>query len=306
MLSVELVTAKGRIINASAAENSDIFWALRGGGGNFGIVTMFEYQLHPVGPEVTTLNPIYPISNANQVLKRWREFTKTAPEEATTAFAMWGIPAHPDIPEALHGTNVCLYDGMHIGGSDAADEVFHPLRQLEGKLLDLSDRVPYVEAQSSFDEFFPDNGLYYWKALFLDELSNEAIEEIVTRGAQRPNPGILVIIRHLGGAIDRIGKSETAYRHRGAQYMLSIDGAWTDPEESENNIAWIRNFWQDMQSYSDGGVYLNFSGFGESDQGLWRASHGINYERLVKVKQKYDPTNIFSVNQNILPSAGTQ
>ena len=173
---------------------------------------------------------------------------------------------------------------------------------MDDKLLDLSDRIPYVEAQRSFDEFFPENGLYYWKALFLDELSNEAIEEIVSPAARRPNPSILVIIRHLGGAIDRVGRNETAYRHRGARFMLSIDGAWKDPAESERNIAWIRKFWEDMQPYSNGGVYLNFSGFGEGDRDLWQASHGTNFERLAKVKRIYDPANIFRINQNIRPA----
>ncbi len=305
LISVELVTAEGQLINASESENADLYWALRGGGGNFGIVTTFEYRLHSVGPDVTTLNPIYPIGEARRALKMWREFTAKAPEEATTAFAMWGVPVHSDIPENLHGTNVCLFDGMHIGPPDVADADFRPLRQMDGKLLDLSDRVPYVEAQRSFDEFFPENGLYYWKALFLDELSNEAIEEIVSRAEQRPNSSILVIMRHLGGAIDRVGRNETAYRHRGAQFMLSIDGAWKDPAESERNIAWIRNFWEDMQPYSNGGVYLNFSGFGEGDRDLWQASHGTNYERLARVKRIYDPENIFRVNQNIRPAEAT-
>jgi len=305
LLSVEMVTAEGELLRANESENSDLFWALRGGGGNFGIVTNFEYRLHPVGPDVTTLNPIYPIGEARQALTQWRAFTAKAPEEATTAFALWVVPTHPDFPQDLHGINVCLYDGMHIGPPEDADADFHPLRQLDGKLLDLSDRVSYVEAQRSFDAFFPENGLYYWKALFLDELNNEAIEEIVSRAEQRPNPRILVIIRHLGGAIDRIGRNETAYRYRGAQFMLSIDGAWEDPAESEGNIAWIRHFWEDMQPYSNGGVYLNFSGFGEGDRDLWQASHGHNYKRLAEVKRVYDPANIFRINQNIRPADAT-
>lgn len=305
LLSVEMVTAEGQLIKASESENSDLFWALRGGGGNFGIVTTFEYRLHPVGPNVTTVNPFYPVGKARQVLRKWREFTAKAPEEATTAFAIWVVPSHPDIPENLHGTNVCIFDGMHIGASDAADVDFRPLREMDGKLLDLSDRVPYVEAQRSFDEFFPDNRLYYWKALFLDELSDEVIEAIVSRAEERPSPETLVIIRHLGGAINRVGSSETAYQHRGARFMLSIDGAWNDPEESDRNIAWIRKFWEDMQPYSTGGVYLNFSGFGEGERNLWQASHGDNYERLTEVKRIYDPSNFFRMNQNIQPAEAT-
>jgi FAD/FMN-containing dehydrogenase len=302
LLSVEMVTAEGELLHASESENEDLFWALRGGGGNFGIVTAFEYRLHPVGPDVSSLNPIYNIDKARQALATWCEFTAEAPEEATTAFAIWEIPPHPDFPVDLHGTSVSLFDGMHIGPPDAADSDFRPLRQMEDKLIDLSGRVSYVEAQRSFDELFPENRLYYWKALFLDELTDAAIDTIVSRAKARPTSGILVIIRHLGGAIDRVGNNETAYRHRGAQFMLSIDGAWTDPRDSEHNIAWIRKFWEDMQPFSTGGVYLNFSGFGEGEDDLWQASHGANFERLAKVKRVYDPSNVFRMNQNIRPA----
>ncbi len=305
LLSVDLVTAEGRIITANQSENADLFWALRGGGGNFGVVTTFTYRLHPVGPEVMTLNPFYPITEAGRLLSSWREFIAAAPEEATTAFAIWEVPRHPDIPENLHGTNVCLFDGMYAGPPGAGEEVFRPLRELNGAILDLSGRVSYIEAQSAFDAFMPDGGLYYWKSLFLNELSDDAIDAIVSRAANRPNSRILVIIRHLGGAIDRVAGDGTAYHNRGAQFMLSIDGAWTDPAENDRNIAWIRQFWEDMQRFSTGGVYLNFPGFGEGEDNLWQASHGANYARLAMVKHKYDPTNFFRMNQNIPPAQPT-
>jgi FAD/FMN-containing dehydrogenase len=303
LLSVDLVTADGRIVTANKTVNDKLFWALRGGGGNFGVVVTFEYRLHPVGPKVTTLNPFYPITEAKRVLSSWREFTAVAPEEATTAFAIWEIPKHPDIPGNLHGIHACLFDGMYAGPLEDGEEVFRPLRQLNGtKLLDLSGQVSYLEAQSAFDEFMPDGGLYYWKSLFLDELSDAAVDAIVSGAAKRPNTRILVIIRHLGGAIDRVDRGETAYRNRGAQFMLSIDGAWTDPAENDRNIAWIRKYWEDMRPFSNGGVYLNFPGFGEGEDDLWQASHGGNYRRLAQVKHKYDPTNVFRMNQNIRPA----
>ena len=302
LLSVDMVTADGKMITANETENTDLFWALRGGGGNFGVVTAFLYRLHPVGPEVMTLNPFYPLNEARRVLTSWREFAAAAPDEATTAFAIWEIPEHPDLPENLHGTSVCLLDGMYAGMPSVGEEVFRPLRQLNGTLLDFSQRTLYVEAQRAFDEFFPDGGLYYWKALFLDELSNAAIEEIVSRAMNRPNPRILVILRHMGGAISRVADDQTAYCNRKAQFLLSIDGAWTDPSESDRNIAWVRDFWMAMQPFSNGGVYLNFPGFGEEGGKLWHASHGINYERLAGVKQKYDPENVFRMNQNIQPA----
>ncbi|WP_373498505.1 FAD-binding oxidoreductase [Desulfococcus sp.] len=303
LVSVELVTADGRVISANEIENADLFWALRGGGGNFGVVTAFVFRLHPVGPEVVTLNPIYPITEARRTLYSWRAFVETAPDEASTAFAIWGIPLHPDFPENLHGTAVCLFDGMYAGPPDVGEEVFRPFRELGNSLLDFSGRLPYVEAQQAFDVFFPNNGLYYWKSLFLDNLTDAVVETIVSRAEKRPNPRILVILRHMGGAIDRLGSDKTAYQSRGAQFMLSIDGAWTDPAETDRNIAWIRQFWEEMRPFSTGGVYLNFPGFGEGDSDLWQASHGANYERLAMVKNMYDPTNFFRLNQNIRPSA---
>jgi FAD/FMN-containing dehydrogenase len=303
LLSVEMVTADGRMVVANDSQHADLFWALRGGGGNFGVVTAFVFRLHPVGPGVMTLNPFYPLSQARQVMDSWRAFTTGAPDEATTAFAIWGIPEHPDLPENLHGTSVCLFDGMYTGQPSIGEEVFRPLRELNGTLLDFSDRVAYVDAQRAFDEFYPDGGLYYWKSLFMDELNDAAIRTIVSMAAERPNPRILVIVRHLGGAISRVAEHATAYRNRKAQYMLSIDGAWTDPVESDRNIAWIRQFWETMRPFSNGGVYLNFPGFSEGEGEVWQTSHGGNYERLATVKHKYDPANAFRMNQNILPAS---
>jgi FAD/FMN-containing dehydrogenase len=301
--SMEVVTADGQLRRASPAEHPDLYWALRGGGGNFGAVTSFEFRLHPVGPTVATLSAMYPLRETRRLLSAWQGFAATAPDEATTAFAIWEVPSHPDIPTDLYGTPVCMFDGMYAGALDAGEALFRPLRELGAPVLDMSARAPYVEVQSSFDDFMPDGDLYYWKSLYLDELSDEAIEAIVSWGERRPNSRILVILRHLGGAINRVDQQATAYGNRSAEYMLSIDGAWTDPQETEANIAWIRAFWDDMQRFSNGGVYLNFPGFGEGETLLWRASYGTNYDRLAAVKAKYDPNNLFRVNQNIKPES---
>jgi FAD/FMN-containing dehydrogenase len=303
LLSAEVVTADGRRIKADAEKNSDLFWALRGGGGNFGIVTEFEFRLHPVGPLVATVGPFYPIAHARQVLHAWRSFTASAGDEATTAFAIWSVPSHPDMPGQLQGKPVCFVDGMYAGDPEQGEAVFKPLRSLGTPLMDFSSVSLYPEAQSAFDSFFPEHMLYYWKALFLDELSDAAMDAIVSRSAQRPSPQTLIIVRHLGGAISRVDVEQSAYQNRKAQYMLSIDGAWSDPQRSQHNIAWVRDFWEAMRPFSSGGVYLNFPGFGEGESALWRASHGSNYSRLAQIKHKYDPENIFSHNQNIKPSA---
>jgi FAD/FMN-containing dehydrogenase len=301
LLSVDMVTSDGLTITANENENADLFWALRGGGGNFGVVTEFEYRLHPVGPEVMTLNTFYPIEAAEYVFSAWLKFTRSAPDEATTAFAIWQIPEDPDLPAALHGKPVCLFDGMYAGSPDAGEEIFRPLRELDGALLDLSGRVPYLEAQRAFDAFFPDGGLYYWKSLFMDAISENAIETIVKGAVTRPNPAILVILRHLGGAISRTSSEATAFSNRQAEFMLSIDGGWTDPNESERNIAWIRQFWDTVRPFSNGGMYLNFPGFDDGKDVRWQTSHGPNYDRLASIKGKYDPSNRFRFNQNIKP-----
>lgn len=305
LLSVDLVTADGRSITANQNHNEDLFWALRGGGGNFGVVTAFEFGLHRVGPEVVSINPFYPLSAADNLFRAWRAFTTEAPEEASTAFAIWSVPAHPDISAHLHGTDACLLDGMYSGVPENGEALFRSMREMDGKLLDFSGRVPYVEAQQAFDAFLPDGGLYYWKSLFMDRIDDDALETIVSMSAQRPSPGILVIIRHLGGAIERVDPDATAFRNRRARYMFSIDGGWTDPAASADNIAWIRRFWEVMLPFSNGGVYMNFPGFAEGEDDPWRASHGPNYQRLAEVKGKYDPMNIFRMNQNIQPAGGS-
>ena len=303
LLSVDMVTAEGQVLNASAEKNTDLFWALRGGGGNFGAVTMFEFRLHPVGPEVATVNPMFPMAEARSLLDTWRSFTALAPDEASTAFAIWGVPEHPDMPTELHGTPICLFDGMYAGSLADGESLFRPLHEASLPLLDLSGRASYVEVQTAFDEFMCDGDLYYWKSLFLNELNDDVIDTLLSWVRHRPNPRILVIIRHMRGAISRFDDQDTAYKNRDAQFMLSIDGAWSNPAESEKNIAWIRGLWEAISRFSNGGVYVNFPGFGENAQKLWRSSYGANYERLAEVKNRYDPTNFFRMNQNIRSAA---
>ncbi len=306
LVSADVVTADGHKVHASEHEHPDLFWALRGGGGNFGVVTSFVFRLHPVGPEVATLTPFFPLEDARRVLSAWRAFTESAPDEATTAFAIWAVPADPELPERLHGLPACVLDGMYAGAPDLGEDLFRPLRELATPLFDLSGRTSYVEAQSALDPLFPDGGLYYWKSLFLQELSDDAMEQILSRSQTRPNPRILVILRHLGGAVARVDQGATAYSNRGANYMLSIDGAWSDPAETDRNIARVREFWSAMRPFSKGGVYLNFPGYGEDERELWRASHGANFERLKAVKDRWDPTNLFRMNQNIRPTGTDQ
>jgi FAD/FMN-containing dehydrogenase len=306
LVSVELVTADGQFVRASSEEHPDLFWALRGGGGNFGVVTSFEFQLHEVGPEVMAMTVAYPVAEAETVLRAWREFAETAPDEATTAAMLWSVPAVDEFPEALHGQEMVILDGMYAGPLDRGEAVFQPLRGLGAPLFDLSGPSTYLAVQSAMDWVVPDGRSYYWKAVNLQHLGDDCMGRILSWAERRPAPSDLVVLRHLGGAMARVPGEATAFGNRRAPFNLSIDAMWDDPsaesETSRANIEWARAFWKDMQVYSDGGVYLNFPGFGEEGEALTRAGLGDNYARLRSIKAKYDPTNLFRVNQNVRPS----
>lgn len=302
LLAVEIVTADGRLRRASQDENEDLFWGVRGGGGNFGVVTSFEFRLHPVGPEILFLTTMYPIDLGQKVMTAWREWTLTAPEEASTDCLFWSIPASPPFPEPLHGAPVVVVAGMYAGPKEEGVEAFQPLRQIGEPLIDMTGPMAYTEAQSMFDPFFAEGSRQYWKSLYLDDLSDEAIATIVDRAKQRPSPRTLVPIRHLGGAISRVGETETAVGNRSAQYLFSADSTWDDPDDDEANVTWTRSFWREMHRFSHGGIFLSFPGMGEEGQQLVEAAHGPNHERLVALKNKYDPNNLFRMNQNISPT----
>jgi len=302
LLGVEIVTADGRLRRASEEENADLFWGVRGGGGNFGVVTSFDFHLHEVGPEILFLTTMYPIELGEQVLTAWRDWTVSAPEEASTDCLFWSIPASPHFPEPLHGTPVAVVGGMYVGPEEEGLQVFQPLREIGEPLIDMTGPMPYTRAQSMFDPFFAQGSRQYWKSLYLEELSDEAMATIVERAKQRPSPRTMVPIRHLGGAISRVSDRETAVANRSAQYLLSADSTWDDPADDEANITWTRQFWQTMHRFSDGGVFLSFPGMGEEGQKLVKGAHGPNYERLAELKKKYDPTNLFRLNQNIRPA----
>lgn len=303
LLSADVVTADGELLHASEDENQDLFWAIRGGGGSFGVVTSFEYRLHELGPEVMFLACMYPLRQIRNVMGAWRDFIDGASDETTVDCIVWGIPAHPAFPENVHGQAVVVLAGMYAGPAEEGKRVLQPLRELGTPVLDLSGIMPYTDAQQAFDPFFPSGELlHYWKSLYLNSMSDEVIEAVATWGRERPESRILFSIRHLEGAIRRVPADATAFGDRSAPFLLSIDATWEEAEDSEENIAWSRRCWSDMQRFSPGGTYFNFPGFLEEGEDLLRASYGENYDRLVEIKTKYDPDNLFRLNQNIAPA----
>jgi FAD/FMN-containing dehydrogenase len=304
LLAAEVVTADGRVVQASESENAELLWGLKGGGGNFGIVTGFEFRLHPVGPEVMYAAALYPAEQAGEVMRAWRRFVSTAPDEVTSDATLWNVPPDPELPAELHGEPILLVDGVYTGPVEEGERVLQPLREFAEPLLDLSGPQTYTAVNSAMDALFPAGAAHsYWKSLYLNALDDDAIDAIVGRAVERPSPSSLVIVRHLGGAMSRVRPEDTALGDRSAPFLLSIDSNWEAPGDSDRNIAWTRDFWGEMQRFSNGATYLNFPGLMEEGDDLLRKTFGANYERLLALKRRYDPDNLFRLNHNLDPEA---
>jgi FAD/FMN-containing dehydrogenase len=299
LLSVDIVTADGTLRRASADENEDLFWAVRGAGSNFGVVTSFEFRAYPVGPMVMVGAVFYPLEQAKELLPAWRDYVASAPDELSSIALCWSVAASEPFPPELHGTPVLIVAGTFAGPVEDGEPVVQPLRELGQPLLDLSGPWPWVGLQSGFDPLFPKGGLYYWKSRALAELADAAIDEILDFATRRPDPATDIVVWHHGGAMSRVGESDTAYAGRDVQYLVTGEASWTDPAQSDEAIAWGRDFWAAMEKHSTGGLYLNFPGLGEEKEALVRAGYGANYERLAELKAKYDPANLFRMNLNI-------
>ncbi len=292
--SVEIVTPDGELRSASREEHPDLFWALRGGGRGLGVVTSFEFELHPLGPELASALVLYPYEDGESVLRAWRDYAPEAPDELTPEIGLWSIPPLPGILEEHHGEPVVFVASFCAGPPADADPALAPLHQLGTPLADLSETGPYVEAQSALDDLFPPGGRYYWKSHFLDELSDAAIATMLARIADRPTPESVIYIRTLGGAVARVGADETAFAHRSATFNLSVDAIWSDAERDAAAIAWARSTWDALAPHATGGIYLNFAGLGEED-GVRAAALGASAERLERVREAYDPDGLFEV-----------
>jgi FAD/FMN-containing dehydrogenase len=302
LLSVDVVTADGRLLRASETDNSDLFWAVRGGGGNFGIVTSFEFRLYPIEPVLMACLIAYPESHAREVIAAWRDFMGTAPEQIGSLVEFSTLPDDASLPQEARGKRVISVGAVYDGPADKGEALLRPMRELGTPVIDFSDKLPYCVIQSIYDDLFPKGrDRSYFKSLYLTGLDDGVIEDIVTPMDARPSEMTFTSIWHFGGAVARVAPNATAFGDHSMPYMLSIDAVWSKAEDDAANIAWSRSFWSDMQRHSDGRLYLNFAGHGE-DPGLVRAAAGAEtYARLVAIKRKYDPTNFFRVNQNIPP-----
>ena len=304
LVAADIVTAGGRVLRASADENPDLFWGLRGGGGNFGIVTSFEFRLHPVGPMVMAGPIFYPADQASALLAFYREWVKGVPEELTTVVSLATAPAASFLPTSIHGKRVALVVGCFAGDVKDAAAVFRPLRQFGSPVADLICPMPYEAMQTSVDSDWGPGANNYFKSGYLEQLDDAAIETLLRWHAHAESPYSEIHLHHLGGAVARVTAGETAFAHRGAPYLLNILARWTDPVRSQANVDWARNAYASMTPFCTGGVYVNFLGQ-EGDDRVRAAYGGDTYERLVKLKNMYDPSNLFRINQNVPPTASS-
>jgi hypothetical protein len=304
LLSARVVCADGSVRTASPASEPDLFWALRGGGGNFGIVTSFEFRAHPLGPIVAFAGVFYPVGDAANILPRWRDYCANAPDEVTSVALAITMPAAPTLPPPIHNQACMVIGGVYAGPPDAGMKVMQPLRQLGAPLADISQPMPFSVVQSAFDALFPMAKLQsYWKAQNLADLPDKAIEVIATRANQRPSPLTLVVTFQMGGAINKVDSAETAYAERSAPWMSSIDGNWENAADNEKNIAWVRESFRQIAPFSTGTTYTNFTGQSDETVGaLTATAYGGNMSRLRRIKAHYDPDNFFRLNPNIAPA----
>ncbi|HLY21935.1 MAG TPA: FAD-binding oxidoreductase [bacterium] len=304
LISADVVTADGRLVTANAASHPDLLWALRGGGGNFGIVTSFEYRLHPVGPIVVGGAVFHPAEKAREVLRFYNRWVATLPDEMTSMAAFITAPPLPFIPQSLHGTPMLAVAVCYAGPVEDGQRVAQPLVSFGPPAVAHVGPVPYTILQGMFDASAPRGIHSYWKTHYVADLSDAAIDALTAETAKmRPlSPFTTLHIHHLEGAVSRVNPDATAFRHRAPRYAMNVVGLWTAAEPAEPHIAWVRRTFDAVQPFATGAPYLNFLGDEGADR--VRAAYGSEtYDRLAKIKERYDPANFFRVNQNIRPAA---
>ncbi len=297
VLAYDLVLADGRFIRVDAREHTDLFWALKGGGGNFGVVTGFLFQLHDLDPQVLAGARFYPVESSRELLGFYRDFTRSTSRDIVVYSAIWVNPAD--------GSHACAIALCHSGESAAAERETAPVRGYGEAELDIIAPMPYTAWQQAFNPLVPPGRNYYWKSLLFTELTDEVLDIIAEHGTKKPNPASYAVIEQFGGAFGEVAKTDTAFWHRDIRYQLVIGGAWDDPTEQEACIQYVRQLHDALAAHAAPARYLNFNLIDETDVAdRVRAGFGANYDRLVQVKTTYDPENFFRINNNIEPSGG--
>ena len=299
LLSADMVLADGRFVTTSAEENEDLFWAIRGGGGNFGVVTYFLFRLHPVST-VYAGPMLWGVEQVTEIMQWYREFISQGPEDLNGFFAFLVVPPGRPFPQHLHNKTMCGVIWCYTGPLDQAEKAFEPIRRFKTPALDLVGPMPYPMLQSMFDPIYPPGLQMYWKADFVKELSDEAIDLHKKYGSELPTMLSIMHLYPINGAAHRVGKHDTPWAYRDATWAQVIVGVDPDPANNARIISWAREYWEALHPFSAGGAYVNF--MMEEGEDRVKATYGDNYARLVTIKSKYDPTNLFRINQNIKPT----
>ncbi|MCA0872790.1 FAD-binding oxidoreductase [Seohaeicola saemankumensis] len=300
LISAEVVTASGDILTASASSHPDLFWAIRGGGGNFGIVTSFEFSLHDLGPEVLSGLIVHPIEAAPGLLAEFTKIADSAPDELTVWSVMRKAPPLPFLPEEWHGREVLIFAACYSGAIEDGEKAMADLRSLGDPIADVISPHAFVDWQAAFDPLLTPGARNYWKSHDFEMLSEQAIDALLHGIATLPDPACEVFIAHVGGAMARVAANETAYPQRSSHFIMNVHTRWDDPGKDETCIVWARALYDQMKPYSTGSAYVNF--MPEDEERAMASAYGYNGQRLSQIKGKYDPDNFFRLNHNILPS----
>lgn len=302
LVSAQVVLASGELVTASADEHPDLYWAIRGGGGNFGVVVDFTFQAHPLGPDVALAAVFHDMAAGADLMPQWRDLALRAGDEVTTRALYWGLPPADELPPPVAGKDVFIVAAMYAGDADEGRSIIDEFRRLGDPLFDMSDHIPNYRAfQAGFDPLVS-NLHSYWKSTYLDELTDEAMAFIHERATGRPDPSVLIHVPIMGGATAAVPADATAFGDRSAPFMLSIDGNTYDPSRFDEMRAWVRETIEAARNLEGaGGTYLNFTGDEATDQRVVEQQFGRNLDRLRAVKRRYDPDNLFRVNNNITP-----
>ena len=304
LIAAEVVTASGAVVYASEDENADLLWGLRGGGGNFGVVTEFAYRAYPLGPDVYMAFAFHDArgDRLKRAIQFYRDFTRQAPDEVGTLLSAGIIPPIAGhFPEDIHNVPFVVFAGMFAGDPEDGRQVLQPLVEFARPLIDYSGVTPYIKAQTYFDEDYPNGMRYYWKSLNLTRLDDDVIDRIVEHTRRQPSVLSTVDLWDIGGKVARVSPSKGAFFGRHTAFLLNPEANWEDEADDAANVHWVRDFVDDMQQFSDGSRYLNFAGFQEEGDALVREGFGAQYGRLAALKSKYDPHNLFRLNQNVKP-----